>query len=277
MQENAKKCSQALLWLPPKQMLYQAEESTEKFYRSYNDINKSEVMKIPRCDQEKRKKFMNNITGRACKLKKDFTVALYKYLLEGIMERISTALVTFEATPGAHAAAVAPRIAKFRATSMARAASGASVHDAIEESARREGELAGKHVYERKLAEAARSPPSRSSPSTTISAIELSLPWAQAVDAAIESQSNRSSSDASRRSSGRRSSRNSKTVARSIKNNVAATITNQKRRSLVVIYRQQVEEHANLLADIQEATATLSNTPSTLIDDAWFSTSHGAA
>lgn len=277
MQENAKTCSQALLWLPPNQVLPHADACTEEFYRSYNNINKSEVMKIPRCDPERRKKFMNNITGRACKLKKDWQVAVYKCLLEGLIERISSAVDSFEAAPGAQGTAIASRVAEFRAAAAARAASGATVHEAIDESARREGERAGKNVYERKLAEAALASLTLETPSPVIAPIEHSLTWAQVVDAAIESRGDQSSPGPLSPSQGRVRSRGKKNVTRSIKNNVAATITNHKRRSLVAIYRQQVQEHVNLLADIQEATATLNNTPSPWVDDAWVSTSRGAA
>lgn len=332
MDANAKKCSEALLWLHPKEMLHHADASSDKFYREYYDRNKSEVLKIPKSNQGRRKKAMNNITGRASKLKKDWTVAVSRCLLDGLVERVTLAADSFDSAVSSLSSdcnsgengiddekiqALVRRVAEFRAAAATRASAGTTVHDVIKQNACRDGERAGQWVFERKLAEVATSistPPSLALPSpvmsivpTTpspsandpLSALELALAWpshAAAVDAAIETVTPEPAAQApvlqlppavlatnhSQYGSpspvkckvtspgGNGNGRSAKSVARSIKNNVAATRTNQTRRSLVLIYRQQVEEHANLLADLQEVTLSISNTPSTWIDDALF-------
>lgn len=161
MNVHVTKAARLLLCLNPRDILAQVEHSTKVFYKSYISLHRCEVQIIPKSDTLKRKKAMNNISGRASKLKKDWLIALLHVLTDGLREQIAATAAAFlpfvdSAPPHlrAHVEAMAARIEQFRRSQAECAAASTSIHDLIIKSARADGRRASETVFQRKLAEA---------------------------------------------------------------------------------------------------------------------------
>lgn len=162
MDDHVKKAAMSMLSMPPRNVPAQVDVSAAVFYKRYRDLHTPEVQSISKNDQPKRKKALNNITGRGGKLKKDWLVSIQRVLTDGLLERIAAAAASFLALlPSAphhlrvRAEPVAVRIAAFIAEQAACAAAGINIHARILESARADGRRASQSVLARKIAEAA--------------------------------------------------------------------------------------------------------------------------
>lgn len=308
MVKGAKQIALSLRLESGSEMLNVVDKNAQLFYKYYTDYCRPMVERIPRSDSNNRKRAKNNITGGAGRLKKDFTVLILKSLLDRLLDEFRHLARSFSAAfhvvqsetelsdeLGATIHELLKLIHDCECTDQARAIVGSSIHDAIDENARREGDLASTKKSLEKLAEASGSPgctfpkiedcvvdamsiiASRSSPSDVslpVPLVSSRFPTSPAplgpVDFSfsmltgashpaadvLTSQVNHSNLEVPPKPSWKKHA-HFKLVPRSVKNNAAATRTNHTRKGRVNLYRDVVAHYANIVAAIRDATFVL--------------------